>query len=296
MRALLASSSALLASASATMRSMSSLDRRPLSLVMVILFSLPVDFSTADTFRMPLASMSYVTSICGTPRGIGGMPSRWNLPSRLLSLVMDRSPSYTWMSTPGWLSAKVEKVCDFLHGTVVPRLISVVNTPPAVSRPSDSGVTSRSSSSSSLLDLCEPSMMAACTAAPYATASSGLMDLLGSWPKKSVRSFCTRGMRVEPPTSTTSSTLSLAILESLSTRSTGAMVLRKSSPHRSSKRARVMEMWKSMPSKRESISMCAVMDDDSVRLARSHAVRRRRLARSLVFMSFLCLRLKVSMQ
>ncbi|KAK8831805.1 hypothetical protein WA577_001863 [Blastocystis sp. JDR] len=29
------------------------------------------------------------------PQGIGGMPSRWNLPSRLLSLVIDRSPSYT---------------------------------------------------------------------------------------------------------------------------------------------------------------------------------------------------------
>ena len=30
---------------------------------------------------MPLASMSKVTSICGTPRGAGGSPARWNLPS-----------------------------------------------------------------------------------------------------------------------------------------------------------------------------------------------------------------------
>jgi hypothetical protein len=39
-----------------TMRSMSSLDRRPLSFVMVILFLLPVVLSSADTLRMPLAS------------------------------------------------------------------------------------------------------------------------------------------------------------------------------------------------------------------------------------------------
>nr|CAI5821457.1 unnamed protein product [Callosobruchus analis] len=68
-------------SASLTMRSMSSLLRRPLSLVMVILFSLLVDFSTAVTFRMPLASMSNVTSIWGTPLGAGGMPVNSNLPS-----------------------------------------------------------------------------------------------------------------------------------------------------------------------------------------------------------------------
>ena len=42
---------------------------------MVILFSLPVALSLADTCRMPLASMSKVTSICGMPRGAGGMPS-----------------------------------------------------------------------------------------------------------------------------------------------------------------------------------------------------------------------------
>nr|CAH7745113.1 unnamed protein product [Callosobruchus chinensis] len=71
-------------SASLTMRSISSLLRRPLSLVMVILFSLLVDFSTAVTFKMPLASMSKVTSIWGTPLGAGGMPVNSNLPSRLV--------------------------------------------------------------------------------------------------------------------------------------------------------------------------------------------------------------------
>jgi len=53
---------------------------------------------------MPLASMSKVTSICGTPRGIGGMPDRLNSPSLLLSLVRERSPSKTWIVTAGWLS------------------------------------------------------------------------------------------------------------------------------------------------------------------------------------------------
>uniref|UniRef100_A0A2M4B0N0 Putative secreted protein n=1 Tax=Anopheles triannulatus TaxID=58253 RepID=A0A2M4B0N0_9DIPT len=71
---------------------------------MVILFSLLVDFSSAVTLRIPLASMSKVTSIWGTPRGAGGMPLSSNLPSRLLSFVMARSPSNTWISTPGWLS------------------------------------------------------------------------------------------------------------------------------------------------------------------------------------------------
>ena len=36
--------------------------------------SLPVPLSLADTLRMPFASMSNETSICGMPRGAGGMP------------------------------------------------------------------------------------------------------------------------------------------------------------------------------------------------------------------------------
>mmetsp|Transcript_37812 Transcript_37812/g.118466 ORF Transcript_37812/g.118466 Transcript_37812/m.118466 type:complete len:227 (-) Transcript_37812:1105-1785(-) len=224
------------------MRWISSSERRPLSLVMVIFSSLPVDFSTARTLRMPLASMSKVTSICGTPRGIGGIPLRLNLPRRLQSRVMERSPSYTWMSTPGWLSWKVEKVWVFLAGTVVLRLMRAVMTPPAVSRPRDSGVTSSRRSSESFSDESLPERMAACTVAPKATASSGLMSLHGSLPlKNSVRRLWILGMRVEPPTSTTSSTPPLETPESSSTFSTGRMVSRKRSRHMSSKRAREME-------------------------------------------------------
>jgi hypothetical protein len=37
----------------------------------------------------------------------------------LLSLVIGLSPSKTWMFTPGWLSAYVVKIWDFLVGIVV---------------------------------------------------------------------------------------------------------------------------------------------------------------------------------
>ena len=71
---------------------------------MVILFYLPVPLSTADTFKIPLASISKVTSIYGTPLAAGGIPSRLNLPRIWLSFVIFLSPSNTYISTPGWLS------------------------------------------------------------------------------------------------------------------------------------------------------------------------------------------------
>merc|ERR1711936_1135023 len=174
-------SSSLNFSASLTMRSISSLERRPLSLVMVILFCLPVLLSHADTFRIPLASMSKVTSICGTPLGAGGMAVRSNLPRRWLSLVMALSPSYTWMVTAGWSSEYVVKVWVCLVGIVVFLLIKLVITPPAVSMPRERGATSRRRRSETASDL-SPTRIAACTAAPYATASSGLIDLFNSFP------------------------------------------------------------------------------------------------------------------
>ena len=51
---------------------------------MRICCSLLVALSLAVTLTMPLASMSKVTSICGTPRGAGGMPTRSNWPSSLV--------------------------------------------------------------------------------------------------------------------------------------------------------------------------------------------------------------------
>src|SRR6185312_13812860 len=91
-------SSAAWASASLAIRSTSSL-LRPEDDVIVIFWSLPVARSLAVTFRMPLASMSKVTSICGTPRGAGGIPVRWNLPSVRFWPAIGRSPCSTWTST-----------------------------------------------------------------------------------------------------------------------------------------------------------------------------------------------------
>ena len=61
-------------------------------LVFVGVGSLPVARSLALTCRIPFASMSNVTSTCGTPRGAGGIPVSWNRPIVLLSPAIGRSP------------------------------------------------------------------------------------------------------------------------------------------------------------------------------------------------------------
>nr|CAB3498476.1 unnamed protein product [Digitaria exilis] len=86
---------------------------------MVIDLDLFPALSAAVTWRMPFSSTSKVTSICGTPRGAGGMPVRSNRPSSRQSLVVN--------------------TCDFFTGIRVFRGISFVITPPAVSIPSVSG-------------------------------------------------------------------------------------------------------------------------------------------------------------
>src|SRR5207253_10870523 len=50
--------------------------------VIVILFCFPVPKSLAVTLSIPLASMSKVTSICGTPIGAGGIPVRLTFPAK----------------------------------------------------------------------------------------------------------------------------------------------------------------------------------------------------------------------
>ncbi len=96
---------------------------------------------------MPFASMSKVTSTCGTPRGAGAMPVNSKVPSGLLSRVNSRSPWNTWIATDGWLSSAVVKVSLRLVGMAVLRSMSFVMMPPLVSMPRLNGVTSISSTS-----------------------------------------------------------------------------------------------------------------------------------------------------
>src|ERR1043165_5670821 len=101
--------------ASLISRSISSFVSPPAGLICT-LCCWPVAWSRAFTFTMPFESMAYVTSICGTPRGAGGMPTRSNFPSDLFSRENSRSPCSTWICTLFWLSATVVKISEFLVG------------------------------------------------------------------------------------------------------------------------------------------------------------------------------------
>ena len=168
--------------------------------VMVMCCSFPVPRSLAETFTIPFASISNVTSICGIPRGAGGIPSSLNWPRDLLSLANCLSPCTTLMSTAVWLSAAVEKIWLFFVGIVVFLSISLVATPPIVSMERDSGVTSRRRMSPAPAS---PESFPPWIEAPSATHSSGFRDLLGSLPVSCFTLSCTAGIRVEPPTSST---------------------------------------------------------------------------------------------
>jgi hypothetical protein len=70
--------------------------------------------------------------------------------------------------------------------------------------PRDNGVTSRSNNACVFWSLC-PVKIAAYTAAPYATASSGLIDLFKVFPpNNSINMLYTFGIREDPPTKTIS--------------------------------------------------------------------------------------------
>ena len=236
----LASSSAY-CSASLTMRSMSSFDSaEPPEIVMDC--SRPEAWSLAETCTMPLASMSKVTSIFGTPRGAGGRPVSSKLPSGWFSDHIGRSPWATLISTLGWLSSAVVKISERLVGMVVLRSIRVVKTPPLVSMPRLSGVTSRSRTS-----LTSPFSTPACSAAPTATTSSGLTPLLGSLPpSRFLTRSVTAGIRVEPPTRTTWSMSLRATPPSLRTDSNGFLVRSSRSEviFWNSARVRVSSKWR----------------------------------------------------
>ena len=118
----------------------------------------------------------------------------------MLSSTIGRSPCITWMSTAVCPSSAVEKTCDLRAGMVVLRSITWVITPPMVSTPSESGVTSSRSTS-----FTSPVNTPAWMAAPMATTSSGLTLLFGSLLISLRTNSWITGMRLAPPTRTTSS-------------------------------------------------------------------------------------------
>ena len=127
-----------------------------------------------------MASIWNRTSMRGSPAGIGGMPRSLKRASDRQSAASSRSPCSTWTSTAVWLSTPVVNISRPLAGIVELRRMIFDVTPPIVSMPSDSGVTSSSSISR------RPLMrMSACTAAPSATTSSGLRSLCGVRPNSS---------------------------------------------------------------------------------------------------------------
>ena len=184
--------------------------------VILTLCSLPVPRSFALTCTMPLASMSKLTSIWGIPLGAGGIPTRSNWPNSLLSVAMLLSPWKTRIVTAIWLSLAVLKTWLFFVGIVVFLSMSLVKTPPRVSMPRLSGVTSKSKTS-----LTSPASMPAWIAAPRATASSGLTLFSPSLPVSCLTSSCTTGILVLPPTRITLSISFEVIFASLMARVVG---------------------------------------------------------------------------
>jgi hypothetical protein len=63
--------------------------------------SLPVPLSRALTFNTQFASMSKLTSICGTHLGAGAIPSSINFHKDLLSAAISLSHCNTCISTLG---------------------------------------------------------------------------------------------------------------------------------------------------------------------------------------------------
>ena len=151
-----------------------------------------------------------------------------------MSAAISRSPCNTLMPTWVWLSAAVEKVWLFLVGMVVLRLIKRVNTPPRVSMPRESGVTSKSK-----MSLTSPRRTPPWMAAPMATTSSGFTPLLGSRPKRSLTMLWTLGMRDMPPTSKTSEISPVPMPASFKQFLHGCLVRSRRPPTRSSSLARV---------------------------------------------------------
>mmetsp|Transcript_27894 Transcript_27894/g.70116 ORF Transcript_27894/g.70116 Transcript_27894/m.70116 type:complete len:234 (+) Transcript_27894:758-1459(+) len=157
---------------------------------------------------------------------------------------------------------------------VVLRLMRRVKTPPMVSMPRLRGVTS-----SSRMSFTSPRSTPPWMAAPMATTSSGLTPLLASLLKISLTMPCTLGMRVMPPTSSTSlMSLGLTPASFMQSRQ-GCLVRSSRESTRLSNLERVMVELRCLAPEASAVmngrltSVCAV--EDSSHLAFSLASRRR---------------------
>ena len=126
-----------------------------------------------------------------------------------------------------------------LVGMVLLASISGVITPPNVSIPKVSGVTSRSTTSSTSPESTPPWI-----AAPTATTSSGFTPLPGSLPKNSFTASWILGIRVEPPTRITWSISPLLMPASFNALSQGVMDLFTRSSTNCSNLARLRSTFK----------------------------------------------------
>ena len=183
--------------------------------------STPVVCSRALTVSSPSASTVKVTRMRAAPAAIGGMPRSSKRARLRQSATKSRSPCTTCKASAVCPSLNVVKSCAMAVGMVVLRGTMRSTSPPMVSMPSDSGMTSSSSKSPSGL---LPASWFAWMAAPSATTSSGFRLTSGGWPNNASTARRTTGMRVEPPTSTTPLTSAGCNRASRSTRRTTATV------------------------------------------------------------------------
>lgn len=86
---------------------------KPEEALITMFCCLPVALSLAVTFKIPFASMSKITSICGIPRGAGGMSCRSKRPNDLLSRAISTFTLPLCTVTAVWLSSAVEHLRHF---------------------------------------------------------------------------------------------------------------------------------------------------------------------------------------
>ena len=180
------------------------------------------------------------------------------------------------------MSEAVENTSDFDVGMVVLRSINGVRTPPIVSIPRVSGVTSRRRTS-----LTSPWRTPPWMAAPTATTSSGLTPCIGSLPKMLLTFSMTAGIRVMPPTMTTSWMSLVDNLASFRAFSTGVARRSRSGSTSSSSLARVKVYSKCLGPSASALKNGRLISVDVLELSSFLAFSASSLTRCIAAASFL---------